>query len=52
MTGKRNKQRLIPFDKELGRSMQEYVNVRNQALSVRSDAFLSERMEKGLAAVS
>ena len=26
-----NKQRLIPFDKELGRSMQEYVNVRNQA---------------------
>ena len=39
VTGKRNKQRLIPFDKELGRSMQEYVNVRNQALPVRSDAF-------------
>jgi integrase/recombinase XerC len=29
VTGKRNKQRLIPFDEELGRSMREYVNVRN-----------------------
>lgn len=39
VTGKRNKQRLIPFDEELGRSMREYVNVRNEAVPVRSDAF-------------
>ncbi len=48
VTGKRNKQRLIPFDEELGHSMREYVNVRNEAVPVRSDAFLSGRMEKGL----
>lgn len=52
MTGKRNKQRLIPFDEELGRSMREYVNVRNEAVPVRSDAFLSGRMERGFTAVS
>lgn len=39
VTGKRNKQRLIPFDEELGRSMQEYVNVRNELFPVCSDAF-------------
>lgn len=39
VTGKRNKQRLIPFDKELGQSMQEYVNVRNEAVPARSEAF-------------
>ncbi|WP_418698316.1 tyrosine recombinase XerC [Bacteroides sp.] len=39
VTGKRNKQRLIPFDEELRRSMQEYVNTRNEAVPVRSDAF-------------
>lgn len=39
VTGKRNKQRLIPFDEELRRSMQEYVNVRNETLPVRSDSF-------------
>ena len=54
VTGKRNKQRLIPFDKELGRSMQEYVNVRNQALPVRSDAFFvrknGERLGRGIVA--
>ena len=54
VTGKRSKQRLIPFDKELGRSMQEYVNVRNQALPVRSDAFFvrknGERLGRGIVA--
>ena len=54
VTGKRNKQRLIPFDKELGRSMQEYVNVRNQALPVCSDAFFvrknGERLGRGIVA--
>ena len=48
VTGKRNKQRLIPFDKELGRSMQEYVNVRNQALPVRSDAFFVRKELEGM----
>ena len=52
VTGKRNKQRLIPFDEELGRSMREYVNVRNEAVPVRSDAFLSGRMERSFTAVS
>ena len=54
VTGKRNKQRLIPFDKELGRSMQEYVNVRNQALPVCSDTFFvrknGERLGRGIVA--
>lgn len=39
VTGKRNKQRLIPFDEELKNSMQEYVNLRNEAVPLRSDAF-------------
>ena len=54
VTGKRNKQRLIPFDEELGRSMREYVNVRNQALPVRSDAFFirktGERLNRSIVA--
>ncbi len=54
VTGKRNKQRLLPFDEELGRSMQEYVNVRNQALPVRSDAFFirktGERLNRSIVA--
>lgn len=48
VTGKRNKQRLIPFDEELGRSMQEYVNVRNEAVPVRSDAFFVRKNGKRL----
>lgn len=39
VTGKRNKQRLVPFDEELRHSMQEYVEARNEAVPVRSDAF-------------
>ena len=39
VVGKRNKQRLIPFDEELRWSMQEYVNERNKSFPVRSDAF-------------
>ena len=46
VTGKRNKQRLIPFDEELGRSMREYVNVRNEAVPVRSDAFFVRNLSK------
>lgn len=48
VAGKRNKQRLIPFDEELGRSMREYVNVRNEAVSVRSDAFFIRKNGKRL----
>ncbi|MEL5894612.1 site-specific tyrosine recombinase/integron integrase [Bacteroides sp. GD17] len=48
VTGKRNKQRLIPFDEELKRSMREYVNVRNEAVSVRSDAFFVRENGKRL----
>lgn len=39
VTGKRNKQRLIPFAKELEFSMREYVNKRNEKFPLRSDAF-------------
>lgn len=48
VTGKRNKQRLIPFDKELRHSMQEYVMARNEALPVRSDAFFVRENGKRL----
>ncbi len=48
VTGKRNKQRLIPFDEELRRSMREYVNVRNEAVPVRSDAFFVRKNGKRL----
>lgn len=48
VTGKRNKQRLIPFDEELKGSMQEYVNVRNEAVPVRSDAFFVRKNGKRL----
>jgi integrase/recombinase XerC len=39
VTGKRNKQRLIPFDEELKQSMEMYIAWRNKAVPVRSEAF-------------
>lgn len=39
VTGKRNKQRLIPFGEELKVMMSEYVNKRNGVAPVRSNAF-------------
>ncbi|BEG99769.1 site-specific tyrosine recombinase/integron integrase [Bacteroides sedimenti] len=39
VTGKRNKQRLIPFDKELKESMIEYINIRNNTLTEQPEAF-------------
>lgn len=39
VNGKRNKQRLIPFDAELRQSLQNYINVRNESVPVRSGAF-------------
>ncbi|WP_307759614.1 tyrosine recombinase XerC [uncultured Mediterranea sp.] len=52
VTGKRNKQRLIPFGDELRNEMQEYVNVRNECVDVKSDAFFvrktGERLYRGI----
>lgn len=54
VTGKRNKQRLIPFDKELECSIREYVNVRNETFPVCSDAFFlrknGERLTRSIVA--
>lgn len=46
VTGKRNKQRLIPFGEELRHSMQEYVGQRDETLPVRSEAFFVRRSGK------
>ncbi|MCK9158881.1 MAG: site-specific tyrosine recombinase/integron integrase [Bacteroidaceae bacterium] len=39
VTGKRNKQRLIPFGDELRFEMQKYVSIRNKTIIEKSDAF-------------
>lgn len=39
VTGKRNKQRLIPFGDELRAAMREYVDIRNEAIAERTEAF-------------
>lgn len=45
VTGKRNKQRLIPFGPELGQAMREYVKTRNEAVPCRTDSafFIKEK---------
>ena len=52
VTGKRNKQRLIPFGDELRELMLEYINVRNEMIPERSEAFFvkesGERLYKNL----
>lgn len=52
VTGKRNKQRLIPFGEELKIAMAEYVDVRNEAVPVRADAFFvrenGERLSRSI----
>lgn len=52
VTGKRNKQRLIPFGDELRDAMLAYVDIRNGAVSERSGAFFvrenGERLYKSL----
>lgn len=51
VTGKRNKQRLIPFGTELADAMQNYLSVRTQAIETLSDAFITNesggRIERG-----
>jgi len=39
VTGKRNKQRLIPFGEELQTSIKEYIDIRDQVVAGTSDAF-------------
>lgn len=50
--GKRNKQRLIPFGDELRDRMLEYINIRNEKIPERSEAFFiresGERLYKNL----
>ena len=52
VTGKRNKQRLIPFGEELKEEMRKYVDVRNGQIQKVSDAFFvkenGERLYKNL----
>ena len=53
VTGKRNKQRLIPFGEELKLAMADYLRLRNEAVPVREeDAFFvrktGERMYRGM----
>ena len=52
VTGKRNKQRLIPFGEELKEEMRKYVDVRNEQIQNKSDAFFvkenGERLYKNL----
>lgn len=52
VTGKRNKQRLIPFGEELRESLLGYIKVRNEAIPLRSEAFFvkgnGERMYDGM----
>ena len=52
VTGKRNKQRLIPFGDELRDLMLEYINVRNEAIQKKSEALFvretGERLYKNL----
>lgn len=52
VTGKRNKQRLIPFGEELRTEMEAYVRLRDETVQVRSDAFFvrvtGERLYPGI----
>ena len=52
VTGKRNKQRLIPFDEELRKSMEVYLKVRQEEVPVCSGAFFvretGERLSRSI----
>jgi len=52
VTGKRSKQRLIPFGEELKIAMMEYVDVRNEAVPIRTNAFFvrenGERLSRSI----
>lgn len=52
VTGKRNKQRLIPFGEELKKSLKEYFNIKSETVPQKSLAFFlkenGERLSRGL----
>lgn len=52
VTGKRNKQRIIPFGEELKKSLTEYFNIRSETVPVKANAFFikenGEKLSKGL----
>lgn len=48
VTGKRNKQRLIPFGKELKEDMNAYLELRNKEISGAPEAFFVRKDGKGL----
>lgn len=48
VTGKRNKQRLVPFGDELKQTMLEYVDIRNKQTPKESDAFFVKENGKRL----
>jgi len=42
VTGKRNKQRIIPFGEELAKAMQDYLTERSQAVPTQTGAFITK----------
>ena len=50
VTGKRNKQRLIPFDAELRQSMQSYMKMRDEMIANHSGVFFVDEKGKRLSA--
>lgn len=47
VTGKRNKQRIIPFGKELAEQLRQYINCRDEQIEKQSEAlFLNEKGER------
>jgi integrase/recombinase XerC len=50
VTGKRNKQRLVPFDRELKADIQQYIDVRNDEALRESDAFFTREDGRRLSA--
>lgn len=46
VTGKRNKQRLIPFGEELRRAMSVYLKIRNEVLPGKAEAFFRSKKRK------
>ena len=47
VTGKRNKQRIIPFGKELAEQLRQYINCRDEQIAKRSEAlFLNTKGER------
>ena len=48
VTGKRNKQRLIPFSEPLKNVLQSYINIRSEAIESPADAFFVRKNGKAL----